>query len=299
MINKSRTAIQERVPKIVYQLRIQSENEQGLGLTRAVLLNLGYDKEDLVSSELKGKGTFELFDEHKTKLGRVKKLFGRLGLAGVRVQQRRLAPKDWLTLWKSRWKPASLTKKLDVVPVWCRNKYKPREGRDPLLMDTLLSFGTGLHETTQFMAQFIEDQQGNFKSFFDIGTGTGILALVALKYGAEDVWGIDIGPLSVQAARDNMKANRSYFHAVKGDIKSYRSKKTFDFVAANLVTEDLIEHALKIISFVKEGGLLAVSGVSLDNLKKLRKVFASLPLKCLKISKGKQWSGLLFQRTMS
>ena len=67
-------------------------------------------------------------------------------------------------------------------------------------------------------------------------------------------------------------------------------------MAANLITEDLIEHAQKIISFVKEGGLLAVSGISLDNLSKLQKSFSSLPLKCLKISKGKQWSGLLFQK---
>jgi len=166
-------------------------------------------------------------------------------------------------------------------------------------MDTLLSFGTGLHETTQFMAQFIEDQNGKFKSFLDIGTGTGILALVALKYGAGDVLGIDIGPLSVQAARDNMKVNQLNFKVQKADIKKYCSKKMYDFVAANLITEDLIEHSRKIVSFVKKDGLLAVSGISLENLDRLRKAFSSLPLKCLKISKGKQWSGLLFQKMTS
>ena len=165
-------------------------------------------------------------------------------------------------------------------------------------MDTLLSFGTGLHETTRFMAQFIEDNRGKFKSFLDIGTGTGILAIVALKYGGQDVLGIDIDQLSVQAALDNMKANQSYFKAQRADIKKYRSKKVYDFVAANLITEDLIEHAQKIVGFVKEGGLLAVSGISLDNLNRSRKAFSTFPLKCLKISKGKQWSGLLFQRTM-
>jgi ribosomal protein L11 methyltransferase len=166
-------------------------------------------------------------------------------------------------------------------------------------MDTLLSFGTGLHETTRFMAQFIEDRRGNFKSFLDIGTGTGILALVALKYGAQKVQGIDIGALSVQAARDNMKANQLIFKVLRADIKKYPSKEKYDFVAANLITEDLIEHAGKIISFVREDGLLAVSGISLDNLSKLRKVFSSLPLKCIKICKGKKWSGLLYQKRMS
>ena len=299
MRNKSRAEIQERIPKIVYQLSIQSANEQGLGLVVAVLLNLGYTQGDLINSSLKGKSAIELFDEHEEKFRRLKALFGRLGLAGVKVHQRKLLPKDWLTLWKSQWKPAALTKKLDVVPVWYKDKYKPRLGRDYILMDTLLSFGTGLHETTQFMAQFIEDKQGCFKSFLDIGTGTGILALVALKYGARDVGGIDIGELSVQAARDNMKANNLYFKVKKADIKKYNSKETFDFVAANLITEDLIENARKIISFVKDDGLLAVSGISLENLSKLRRAFSSLPLKCLKISKGKQWSGLLFQKMIA
>jgi ribosomal protein L11 methyltransferase len=299
MTDKSRVVFQERVPNSVYQLQIRSKNPQSLGLSRAVLLNLGYGEKDLIITGLKDKGNLELFDENKAKLERVRKLFGRLELAGVKVHQRRLAPKDWLTLWKSQWKPAALTRQLDVVPVWYRNKYKPRKGRDHILMDTLLSFGTGLHETTQFMAQYIEDQQGRFRSFLDIGTGTGILALVALKYGAKDVWGIDIGPLSVQAARDNMKANQSYFQVVKGDIKKYPFKRDFDFVAANLITEDLIANARKIISLVKQGGLLAVSGISLDNFGKLRKVFSSFPLKCLKISKGEQWSGILYQKMTS
>jgi len=297
MTNQSRAGMQERIPKIVYQLHIQSENEQGLNLIRAVLLNLDYAENDLVNSSLINKPAVELFSEQETKLEGIKKLFGRLKLPGIKVQKRRLLPKDWLTLWKAQWKPSALTKKLDVVPVWCQNKYKVRRGRDHILMDTLLSFGTGLHETTQFMAQFIEDTQGKFKSFLDIGTGTGILALVALKYGARDVMAIDIGQLSIQAAHDNMKANQMYFKVARADIKKYRPKKAYDFVAANLITEDLIANAQGIIGSVKEGGLLAVSGISLDNLNKLRREFSVLPLKVIKISKGTQWSGILYQKT--
>jgi ribosomal protein L11 methyltransferase len=291
--------IQERVPKSVYRLSIHSPHEQGLNLARAVLLNLGYTAEELISSSLKGKFSLELFNEDDARLNRVRDLFGRLALPGIKINLRCLAPKDWLTLWKAHWKPAPLTKKLDVVPVWYRDKYKNRQGCDYILMDTLLSFGTGLHETTQFMAQFIEDKKGKFNSFLDIGTGTGILALVALKGGAQQVMGIDIGALSVQASRDNMKVNHLNFEVRKADIKKFHVKDKFDFVAANLVTDDLIEHAKKILSFVKVDGFLAVSGISLENLKRLRQAFMPLPLKCLKISKGKQWSGLLYQKMMS
>lgn len=264
-----------------------------------MLLNLGYGEGDLAVTCFKGNTSFELFDGSEARIERIKKLFYRLCLAGVKIFKRRLLPKDWLTVWKRQWKPAALTKRMDVVPVWSKGRYLHRPGRDHILMDTLLSFGTGLHETTRIMAQFIEDKRGKFKSFLDIGTGTGILALVALKYGAGDVLAIDISPLSVQAACDNMKANKLYFKVKKADIKAYRSRVRYDFVAANLITEDLIGHAHKIISFVKVNGLLAVSGISLDNLNRLRKAFSSLPLKCLKISKGKQWTGLLFQKRMS
>jgi ribosomal protein L11 methyltransferase len=291
--------IQERVPKLVFQLQFLGASEQQLDLPKAILLNLGYKEDDLTATFFKKTPAIELFDEQEAKLKRVKALFTRLRLPGIQVRQRRLLPKDWLTRWKADWKPAPLTKKLDVVPVWYRDKYKARRGRDYILMDTLLSFGTGLHETTRFMAQFIEDQKGAFRSFLDIGTGTGILAFVALKCGAEEVQAIDIGPLSIEAAKANMKVNRLYFKVKEADIKTFRLAQSFDLVAANLVTEDLITHAPKILKFVKPGGLLAVSGISLDNLKKLRTNFSSLPLKYLKIAKGKQWSGLLYQKRMS
>ena len=208
---RAHRTIQERVPQIVHQLQIESANEQSFALVRAVLFNLGFAEWDMVTTSVKSRPVVELFDEHDAKLKRIQQLFGRLNLAGVKVYKHRLLPKDWLTLWKTQWKPAPLTKKLDVVPVWYQDKYKSRRGCDHILMDTLLSFGTGLHETTRFMAQFIENKQGRIGSFLDIGTGTGILALVALKYGAEDVLGIDIGELSIQAAFDNMKVNKLYF----------------------------------------------------------------------------------------
>jgi ribosomal protein L11 methyltransferase len=167
------------------------------------------------------------------------------------------------------------------------------------LIDTLLSFGTGLHETTQIVSQFIEDYQGRFESFLDIGTGTGVLALVALKRGAKSVVAFDIGDLSVEAAKHNFRVNGARGIIQKQDIRKYKDKKTYDFVAANLVTQDLIENMYNITKLVTPGGWLAVSGISLDNLPKLQKAFKDLPLKRLQLKKGQKWSGLLYQKTMS
>ncbi len=268
-------------------------------MSRAVLLSASFLEQD-ISEESNGDATLlKVFSEDRLRIQRIKQVFNKLGIKGILTRTKTLRPKDWLTRWKKDWKPARLTKALDVVPVWYKDRYRPKKGRDYILMDTLLSFGTGLHETTQIMSQFIEDCRGKFTSFMDIGTGTGILTMVALKQGARPVLAIDIGELSVEAAQENMKANRLKATIKLADIKTFRHARQYDFVAANLVTQDLIENASMILKFVRPGGYLAVSGISLDNLSKLERAFKRLPLQCLDLQKGKQWSGLLYQKKMS
>ncbi len=289
-------SFQERVPQSILELSLATSQEKHCAFIRSVLISLGIPSADISEQFEKGVYTLKVFDEKGKKLKNIHQLFLKLKLPAVTSQLLVLKPKDWLTRWKLHWRPAHLTRKLDVVPAWYRKQYRCPKGRDYILMDTLLSFGTGLHETTQIVSQYIEDSKGRLTSFLDIGTGTGILALVAIKHGAKEVLGLDIGDLSVQACKDNMKANKIYFDVRKADIKKFRHPKQYDFVAANLITHDLIDNAQKIISFVKPGGLLAVSGISLDNLPKLRKAFSKLPLTCLQVKQGKQWSGVLYER---
>ncbi len=288
--------LQERIPPIVYELCLTAYADNALDLVRGVLLSTGLRQDQLSEEEERGLPAIKVFFEDKVKINRLHTLFKRLNLAGIKVVKSTLRPEDWLTRWKREWRPARLTKKLDVVPVWCRKSYIPHKGRDYILMDTLLSFGTGLHETTRIISQFIEDEKGRFKTFMDIGTGTGILTIVAVKNGATKTLAIDIGDLSVEAAKNNMVVNGVKALIKKADIKIFRHAGRYDFVAANLITHDLIDNAPQILKYVKDGGYLAVSGISLDNLTKLRRVFNQLPLKFLKLAKGKQWSGLLFQK---
>lgn len=289
-------SLQERVPSAVYEFSIAGKH---LVTARAVLLAAGLRREQWSEQEDKGKPALKVFSEDASQNERLHRLFRKLALPGIKVSVSCLRPKDWLTRWKDQWKPAPLTRRLDVVPAWYKDRYRPKKGRDHILMDTLLSFGTGLHETTRIVCQFIEDRRGQFDSFLDIGTGTGILTMVALKYGARRVLAIDIGNLSVQAAKDNMKANRLKAVIRRADITTFRHGRQYDLVAANLVTQDLIDNGRRIVRFVKPGGCLAVSGISLDNLPRFRREFGCLPLKCLKIRKGRQWAGLLYEKKMS
>ena len=287
---------QERIPHKVYRLSLLAKEQDQLDLVEGILLTLGFPAQEIVSTQEKHQWQIALFREEPRELRRAIRLINQLNIKHVSASLTLLKPDDWASKWKRGWKPAKLTRLLDVVPLWHQDKYKKIKGRGFILMDTLMSFGTGLHETTRIVAQFIEQYRGQIHSFLDIGTGTGVLTLVALKHGARDVLAIDIGELSVEAARKNSKLNKLPFKVLLQDIASFKHDKTYDMVVANLITHDLVSFRRQIMRFVKKGGLLIVSGISLDNWPKFEQGFITKSLKVLKVKKGKQWAGVLCQR---
>ena len=285
----------EKIPARVYRLAFTSNNEQSIQLVKSVLLTLGFTADELILGQERLMWQLMIYKEDAAVITSTLTLFKKLALPNIKCAKTMLKPDDWASKWKRGWKPGRLTKLLDVVPLWHRDTYKVVKGRDYILMDTLLSFGTGLHETTRIVSQFIEDYRSEIGSLLDIGTGTGVLALVALKHKAKKVLAIDIGELSVEAAKKNSKLNKLPFKVICQDIASFKHDDTYDFVAANLVTHDLVKFRRQIVRFVKPNGLLAVSGISLDNWDKFEAGFKTASLVMIKVNKGKQWAGALFR----
>lgn len=277
-------------------ISIPNKPAAALEVTKTLLIQLGVPQEGIIQQEMDGRKGLAFYSPSRksaqvmiAKLNRVKWL-------GTRARLEVLYQDDWLTRWKKDWKPFALTRTIDVVPVWCKKDYV-KSKRKFILLDTVSSFGTGLHETTRFMAQLIEMLRGKINSCLDIGTGTGILALVALINGSKDVHALDMDDMCVKAASTNFKVN-GYSNQMIAleDISRSKINRTFDLVCANLVTHDLVRMKEQIFARVKPGGWLAVSGISLENLPMLRRGFRELPLRCIKIKKGRKWSALLFQR---
>jgi ribosomal protein L11 methyltransferase len=203
---------------------------------------------------------------------------------------------DWSTQWKKGWKPFALTRRLQLIPLWQDSRFCPKT-RAPVFLETTNAFGTGLHETTRFTAQLIEGLSGQFDSFLDVGTGSGILAIVALKCGARRVTGVDIDPSAVKVARQNLKVNGLMCVLRARDLNDFNASRPFDCVAANLVSMDLIEFRDRIISFVRPGGHLIVSGISLPNIARVKKAFAQKGLRLIRVLKGREWSAIQFCRS--
>ena len=219
-------------------------------------------------------------------------------LKGVAVDCVRLRPSDWLEKWKTVIRPFNLTPHFRVVPTWSREQ-RSLSGKNVIHLNTTMAFGTGLHATTRMMARLIEECRGRFDSFLDVGTGTGILGILAVKCGAQRVVGIDIQAESIRTARENMVANQCRFELRQRGLQTFRSREQFDFVAANLYSEDLIVLREELIRRVRPGKYLAVSGIAWNHWTKCRRAFAGLPLKCRKVLKEKKWTAALYQRSAS
>jgi len=140
-----------------------------------------------------------------------------------------------------------------------------------LELDPGLAFGTGSHPTTRLCMEWLEQSVRPGQSVLDYGCGSGILAILARKCGAEPVYGIDIDPQAVEAARQNSVRNRAeVVYGLPADCPA----GTFDIVVANILSNPLKLMASMFASKVKPGGQLALSGILARQADEVAGVYA-------------------------
>jgi ribosomal protein L11 methyltransferase len=169
-----------------------------------------------------------------------------------------LPDRDWNETWKQNFVPIDVGDNLSIIPSWLTADTH----RIPIVIDPGMVFGTGHHETTRTCLSLIEQlaKHAGRKTFLDIGTGTGILAIGAARLGFEKVMAVDIDPLAVDAAVRNVAANGLGNVEVKeGSISSVNG--TFDAIVANLLSEILIAIAPEVIARLNPGGTAILSGL--------------------------------------
>jgi len=115
-----------------------------------------------------------------------------------------LADQNWMEAWKARYQPIPIGRRLIIVPVWLES---PDASRIPIKIDPGMAFGTGTHPTTQLCLELLESHTPKKGDVIDVGCGSGILSVAALKLGAEFALGVDIDKASVKASRENADAN--------------------------------------------------------------------------------------------
>lgn len=179
-----------------------------------------------------------------------------LGLADTpRFALREVEEQDWVRLTQSQFEPIPIGKRIWVVPSW---HAAPDPNALVLELDPGLAFGTGSHPTTRLCMEWLEQNVTPGLSVLDYGCGSGILAILAKKCGANPVIGIDIDPQAVESAKHNSERNHAdVTYGLPDDCPDGR----FDIVVANILSNPLKLMASMLSSRVKPGGRIALSGV--------------------------------------
>lgn len=169
---------------------------------------------------------------------------------------------DWSTSWKKYYKPVKLGKHIVVKPTW--EKYFADDNELIIELDPGMAFGTGTHETTMMCVELLEKNIKGNETVFDIGTGSGILAIAASKLGANKVVAVDLDEDAVKTASENIKVNGVKNIEVKhGNLVEVVSGKS-DILVANIIA-DVIIHLTKIVKdYIKDDGLFIASGIIND-----------------------------------
>lgn len=176
--------------------------------------------------------------------------------------------KDWINNWKQYFKPFTVDHIL-IKPTW---EEIPEEHRDKLLVqiDPGTAFGTGMHETTQLCIRQLEKYVQPESRILDVGTGSGILGITALKLGAGEVWGTDLDENAITAVGENLESNQissDKFHVLQGNIiddasvKEWAGFGVYDIVTANILADVIILLIPEMPAHLKQGGIFITSGI--------------------------------------
>ena len=173
---------------------------------------------------------------------------------------------NWEESWKENYPPVEVGEKLIVIPCWLEN---PNENRLPVVLDPGLTFGTGAHPSTQMVMAFMERQVQTGFRCLDLGSGSGILSIAALRLGAKIAVGVDIDPKAEDIARENAGYNgfaAPEFTAYTGNVLSDKKlmeqlKGSWDVVLVNIVADVIIGLAPVLPAFLREDSILICSGI--------------------------------------
>jgi ribosomal protein L11 methyltransferase len=164
-----------------------------------------------------------------------------------------------------------------------------------VILDPGLSFGTGQHPTTGFcLGEIVRCHKiGKCRSFLDIGTGSGILAIAAAMLGYAPVCAIDYDPAAVRVARANIRLNGAgqKIKISRDDVTklSIRPAQKHDLICANLISNLLIAEREKIAAQLKPGGVLVLAGILKPEFSEVQREFESLGLKLISSRSEKEW----------
>ncbi len=220
--------------------------------------------DESLQQKLQGLSQIKLYLEDTDTAGmeKLKKLLSTLSLE---MTVNNLPDTDWEESWKDNYPPQEVGEKLVVLPYWLSSTYET--DRLPIILDPGLTFGTGAHPSTQMVMETMEELLQVGGSCLDLGSGSGILSIAALRLGATTAVGVDIDPKAEDIARENCAYNDLTAEFFTGNVltdKPLMSKlcsRRYDLVLVNIVADVIIALAPVLPTLLDENSTLILSGI--------------------------------------
>ena len=215
-----------------------------------------------------------------------------------------LAPVNWEESWKDNYPPQPVGNRLMVLPCWL----DAAQARDrlPVILDPGLTFGTGAHPSTQMVMEFMEELELQGKNCLDLGSGSGILSIAALRLGAKSAIGVDIDPKAEDIARENAAYNgfgAPEFVALTGNVTTDKklmgrlSAERYDLVLVNIVADVIIGLAPVLPGFMEDSTVLLLSGILDTRLEDVKNALNNQGLTVADCKEKEDWRSLKVRKS--
>jgi len=213
---------------------------------------------------------------------------------------RPIEDEDWMAAWKKHYKPIPIGKRLLVLPAWYEQEDMTRVA---VKIDPSMAFGTGTHPSTQLCLQMVEDYTRPGQPVIDVGCGSGILSIAALKLGASHALGVDIDNASVKATKENAEANGvlGQMETGLGSVEEVKARRYSLFqaplVLANILAPVIIELFQDgLASLVEAGGVLVLAGILVGQADRVLEAAQTEGLRFKERRQVEDWVALVLEK---
>ena len=210
---------------------------------------------------------------------------------------------DWINNWKQYFHQFTIDDLL-VIPSWEEVKEEDKD-KKILHIDPGTAFGTGMHETTQLCIRQLKKYITPETELLDVGTGSGILAIISLMYGIKYAVGTDLDPCAIEATKENMEANgirEEQFDVMIGNIITDKAVQDqvgygcYDIVVANILADVLVPLTPVIVNQLKPGGIYITSGIIDDKEQTVVEAVKAAGLTVLEVTYQGEWVSVTAQK---
>ena len=202
---------------------------------------------------------------------------------------------DWSLSWKKSWKPDPVGESILILPAWLDVPENFLE-RQIIRLDPGSAFGTGSHPSTRLCIEALDDNPPVGKTIADLGCGSGILSLTALKLGAHCAFAVDTDSLAISATKINFDLNnfpQNVFNVFHGSIEELEPNipaKKIDLILCNILSPVIKLLGPDFKKIIGYKGKLILSGLLVDQVKELQEFFFSLGWKVMQVKTKEQWA---------